>query len=625
MHPFKKNSTCLLMTAIAVAMSAGSFAAQADEPLLQTKSLAPAAGWSKTTTQARDVSAATLVGAVPDSEVLHITVALKLQNKEQLEKFIEQQSNSKTPHWLSSADSTKTYSPTQAQAQAVADYLSKQGFTNVKISPSRLMVSAEGSAVKAQKAFNTKLGKYSVNGVQGIVNTQDVEVPAELNDVVHAVIGMDTLHRMHTQKRPLLSLSKTVPKVNAAAADIGNAYWPDEFATVYHAGTAPTGSLTDVAIVGWCSMANTVKDLERFESDRGVKKVATAIVEAEKPACSGLQDAEEEGEWAMDVQAIVGIGGSVKSLTLYTGTFGNPGVAVDRAVADNKAKIINMSWGGPETSDGEYDQEFLLAQSHGQLFVASSGDNGSYPCDSGGSKTTCDNQNSQNGAYNDKTKLWVSSPANSPYVIAVGGTTVKTDANKGYASEAGWAFSGGGVSRYEAMPSWQKGVVKAGKFRTLPDVAFDADWDKSPIHYFMTQQVYTNSGYDASKPNDNYETGTIAGGKFVADPGQNVANPHYFLVAQNDYTNNGGTSLAAPLFTGAWARLHSKTKGTLAFAPKVIYGLAAATNGTQGTSSILGFLHDVTAGSNGGYKSGRGWDNVTGWGSFDIEKLSDMF
>jgi pseudomonalisin len=49
----------------------------------------------------------------------------------------------------------------------------------------------------------------------------------------------------------------------------------------------------------------------------------------------------------------------------------------------------------------------------------------------------------------------VSYPAASPYVVAVGGTNLFTNANYTYNQEAAWEASGGGVSQFETSPFWQ--------------------------------------------------------------------------------------------------------------------------------------------------------------------------
>ncbi len=73
-------------------------------------------------------------------------------------------------------------------------------------------------------------------------------------------------------------------------------------------------------------------------------------------------------------------------------------------------------------------------------------------------------------------------PADSPYVIAVGGTRLSVQASGAYGSEVVWndasGATGGGISNYETEPTYQQGLAIYNEnnvtMRAAPDVAFDA-------------------------------------------------------------------------------------------------------------------------------------------------------
>jgi subtilase family serine protease len=154
-------------------------------------------------------------------------------------------------------------------------------------------------------------------------------------------------------------------------------------------------------------------------------------------------------------------------------------------------------------------------------------------------------------------------PASSPNVTGVGGTTLTVGSNNSYGSETVWNNSigatGGGVSTVFSAPSWQTGVN--GK-RTVPDVASDGD------------------------PNTGYSVYT--GGQWQV---------------------YGGTSCAAPMWAGWTALYNQKAKSRLGAGNQAIYGLKGNT------------FHDVTTGNNGDFQAGPGYDETTGWGSYDGTKL----
>lgn len=516
---------------------------------------------ASTGTRIFDLNSGAIKKFAREEEPISIVVALKLRNEDLMDAYIAEQHRpgSVAYHqWLTSEEATENFSPTRAQAKAVADYLTAAGFTNVQIAANRLLVTAYGTAGVARRAFNTELAHVSYNGKEGLANISSVQLPVTISAHVQSVLGLQTVEEMHTYSKQDPSLVSVGPTPLRGIGSNGYPYYlPHDFQTVYHAGTTPNGRNTAVGIVGWGSMTTSVADLAKYESDYGISPVPTSIVTVGRAS----KDNSGEGEWALDAQAIVGISGGVKSLTFYASSGATDAAlltTINKVVSDNIAKVIDMSWGGCETSASFADASFRTAMTQGQTFSASSGDNGAY---------TCGTVSGGNGSYG--TQLGVSDPANSPYVIAVGGTTLNADASSTYVSEAAWPY-GGGVSKYEAKPSWQSAL--SGSFRNVPDVAFDADWDKSGIAYYLGKSGSRQAGY------------------YV----------------------NGGTSLASPLFVGAWARLESAHGNTLGFAPKALYAYASTYP-----------FHDVTTGKNGPtatfYSAGAGYDNATGWGSFDIQ------
>src|SRR5204863_6759825 len=117
--------------------------------------------------------------------------------------------------------------------------------------------------------------------------------------------------------------------------------------------------------------------------------------------------------------------------------------AVDAAV-NAGATVVSMSWGAMEFSGmSYYDGHFNRAN---VTFTASSGDNGAG----------------------------VEWPAVSPYVLAVGGTTLYLDSNGNRTSETAWSGSGGGISSFYSEPAYQNGWQTSNR-RGVPDVSYLAD------------------------------------------------------------------------------------------------------------------------------------------------------
>lgn len=135
-------------------------------------------------------------------------------------------------------------------------------------------------------------------------------------------------------------------------------------------------------------------------------------------------------------------------------------------------------------------------------------------------------------------------PAASPYVTAVGGTSLFLHNDNSYNSESAWSGTGSGCSAYEPKPIWQTDTGCA--HRTIADVSADAD------------------------PNT---------GAAIYDS--------YAYYGQRGWFQVGGTSLAAPIIAGVYA-----LSGHIPAATQensLPYLVASSTSA----------LHDITAGSNG--------------------------
>ena len=488
-----------------------------------------------------------VTGAVAASQPMHIEVALKLRNPDQLHAFLAAARNPSlliAKRTMTPAEFHAQHSPTTSQTQAVVNYLTQAGFTNIVVAPNNLLVSADGTADVVKAAFSTTFAHVrTARGKEGFANTSQINVPAALKDSVLSVIGLQDVHRPHT-------FIKTLSGLSTQAVTGHN---PTEFSSIYGGSGQTTGAGVKVGIITQGKITQTITDLNTFTSQNGLPTVTTQTVNTNGTSTdtSGL------GEWNLDSQDIVGAaGGQVGGIIFYNiPTLSNANLTADinKAVSDNTVKIINVSLGECETytqQDGSAaadDQLFQQAVAQGQTFSVSSGDDGADECGDGG--------------------VTPSYPASSPYVVAVGGTTLNASTTT-WSSEVVWndlsaneGATGGSPSTFESQPSWQSGVVSGSK-RGVPDIAFDAS------------------------PN--------SGAKVIVNGGTQQI---------------GGTSLAAPIFSGIWSRVLAAKGSSVGFAAPLIYQLPSAD------------FHDITSGNNSGETAGVGYDFTTGLGSLIINKL----
>jgi hypothetical protein len=163
-------------------------------------------------------------------------------------------------------------------------------------------------------------------------------------------------------------------------------------------------------------------------------------------------------------------------------------------------------------------------------------------------------------------------PSASPNVLAVGGTSQTLNSNNSDKSETGWSGSGGGYSAFETQPGLQTAALNASGLETTQRTTPDVSWDANPS---------TGVSVYASVPQDG----------------------------RSGWLTVGGTSVGAPSWSGLIA---------IADQGLAINGVRSLGNNNAQTSLYQlpsSDFHDITTGSNGGYKAGLGYDLVTGIGT----------
>jgi pseudomonalisin/xanthomonalisin len=497
--------------------------------------------WVPTAIKAFSDKTASVERPLDPQETVHLLVALKLRNRTRLDARVasivrSRFSSGSAP--MRPDEAKAQFAPSASQAQSVVDYLVKAGFADAHATGNNLFVVADGTAAAVNKAFNTPLAHVRRGRKTGIANTAPAELPASLAGIVQSVMGLQTLDQFHTMYK------------RAASVSAGGGVAATQLAGIYGAGGLQPATHAVVGIIAEGNLTPTINDLYTFETQNGYPGFTPTVV------YGGAQsdDTSNEIEWNLDSQTLLAVsGGVLASMIFYVApTLNDPDVtlAFNAAISAGIAKTINSSLGVCETSavsDGTVaaeDQLFELAIAQGQTIAVAAGDDGSAEC-----------APTPGQDY----------PASSPYVIAVGGTTLVA-ANGAYQSETAWVDGGGGPSVVEAQPYWQNGIVP-GTARGVPDLAFDADPD---------------SGI------------TII-----------VSGAPYGLI--------GGTSLSSPIFVGLWARIQSAAGISLRFPGDQIYHFSQA-------QRPLAF-HDVTTGSNGGYSAAPGWDYTTGFGSLNAANV----
>ncbi len=246
-------------------------------------------------------------------------------------------------------------------------------------------------------------------------------------------------------------------------------------------------------------------------------------------------------EIALDVEAVHAVceNCSILLVEATSPNMKNLLTSVDTATKAGAAAISN-SYGGPEFSEETaFDSHFKHL---GIAYTVSSGDSG----------------------------YGVEYPAASPYVTAVGGTSLYLKSGK-YQNEDAWSGAGSGCSQFEPKPSWQTDNSCAG--RTVADVSAVADPATGVAIYTTTSPKgqkgwFTAGGTSLAAPlvaavyalgniPNNQQTNSLPyiwGSKSnlhdVVGGSNGDCSPSYLCTGKTKY--DGPTGLGSPKGTGAF-------------------------------------------------------------------------
>jgi subtilase family serine protease len=327
-------------------------------------------------------------------------------------------------------------------------------------------------------------------------------------------------------------------RVQFGKAPIGG-YSPSELLSAYNIPANSGNASTIIAIVDAYGYPNAESDLATYRSQWGLpacttdngcfKKLNQKGKTNKYPATNSGWDVEQ----ALDVDMASAM---CPACTIYlieatTASFKNLGTAVDEA-AKLGAHVISNSYCGGESKGVT---KFAPYYDHsGVAITAANGDDGYGVC----------------------------APADMPTVIAVGGTTLKTDSNDRGWNEVVWPGTGSGCSTLFAKPTWQ--TDKGCKMRTIGDTSADAD------------------------PNT---------GVAIYDGGWGVV---------------GGTSVATPLVGG----IFGVNGGTVNAASTIYADTTALYDVTTGSNGSCAKKYAYLCNGEVGYDAPTGWGTPDGAGAF---------
>jgi subtilase family serine protease len=503
------------------------------------------------------------LGRLSANQVMSLDIVLPLRNQAGLDRLLEEIYDPASPsyrHYLTVPEFTAQFGPTQADYDALVQYAKSNGLTVTGGSRDGMDVQVKGSVAAVQTAFHVNIHTYQHPNEKRSFYAPDREPTVNLPFNLWHISGLDNYSIPH----PLLVKKSEYANAHGMAADqvVAHAttgsgpsasFLGSDMRAAYYGGTALTGAGQNLGLLEY--VGTNLADLNKYYKNvHQTNKVPIHLVSVDgtRTSCSNTSAGGncDDTEQTLDMTQALGMAPGLSSLTMYVGS---RDTALLSAMTTHRPlpTTIGCSWGWTPVDPSTLNPYFKRMAAQGQTFFAASGDNSTW------------------------SKSNVAWPADSTYVVSVGGTDLVTTKARGpWKSETAWSGSGGGISPDKiAIPSWQKisGVINTSNkgsktYRNGPDVAANANFT-----------FYTCSN----------QTACVA----------------------NEW---GGTSFAAPMWAGFIALANQRRAATgkskVGFLDPIIYPQNV-------TSKYATDFHDITSGKSGSHSAVRKYDLVTGWGS----------
>lgn len=341
-----------------------------------------------------------------------------------------------------------------------------------------------------------------------------------------------------------------------------NEYLPSDISRAYNF-TFPlshniTGKGTTIALVDAYGDPLIRYDMSAFDNLTGLPPTNLSIVYP-----GNVHPLQYNRSWAIETATDVewahalAPGARIILVIADSANYSSLGYAVSYVVSHHLANIVSLSWGIAENqlsaqSVNVFSKVYKYAADSGISILAATGDN---------------------GAYDQQNQLTVNFPSSSPYVLAIGGTSLYPVNNNFEQSAWGGTYdgssygSGGGYSSYFPAPWWQVAPGFGSAFRGTPDVSMNA----------------------------NKNTGMLV-----------IYNATPYKI--------GGTSIASPIWADVISLIDQVSHRSIGFVNPLLYQVA---NSPLYSSSY----EDITSGNNGFYNATAGWDPATGLGTPKVGQL----
>jgi subtilase family serine protease len=508
--------------------------------------------------------AALQVGSLAPFQMMSIDVVLPVRDRTALDTFVKDVADPASPsfrHYLTPAQFTEKFGPTQGDYDTVVKYLVKNGFTVTGGSRDGMEIQASGPVRAVESAFNVRMLTWQHPTENRVFYGPDREPTTALAIPLWHVSGLDNAanpHPMYESRDDYAKAHGMSPDAVVSHATTGSgpsaSFLGSDMRAAYYGNGSLTGAGQTLGLFEY--YGTDLADLTTYYKNvHQTNNVPITLLSTDGTSTSCVYSKRhgcDDGEQSLDMTQALGMAPGLAGLVMFVGST-DTAIISSMTTHTPLSTTIGCSWGWTPADATTLDPYFEKMIAQGQTFFVASGDNSTW--------TVSGNAES-----------W---PADDAYIIAVGGTDLVTaSAGGAWKSETAWVDSGGGISPNKiAIPSWQKlaGVITSANkgstsYRNGPDVAANANFT-----------FYTCADQKACQAN-------------------------YY----------GGTSFAAPMWAAFVALANQQA---VAHSESRVGTFNATIYPSNLTSSYSTNFHDITSGTSGSYSATTGFDLVTGWGS----------
>jgi subtilase family serine protease len=185
---------------------------------------------------------AALVGSLPSTQELHVSIVLPWRNQSDLTALLGRLYDPSSPdyrHFLSVEQFTEQFGPTAEDYKTVVDFAQTHGLTVTNVPANRLLLPVRGTVAQIEKAFHVSMSVYRHPTEARTFFSPDREPSLDLTVPVAHISGLNN----YSIPRPMLSKGPALQSIaTVTGSGPGGSYLASDMRAAYYGGTALTGS-----------------------------------------------------------------------------------------------------------------------------------------------------------------------------------------------------------------------------------------------------------------------------------------------------------------------------------------------------------------------------------------------